>query len=283
MARERSAAARWQQLVTARLDEVKRLSPRAGSVSGSFWEGGRAERYAALARSAPEDSDPFVKRLRRVTAPSSTVIDAGAGSGRYALALASGVQRVTAVDPSPAMLAVLQRDAEQRGIENVASIEARWEDAEVEQADVAFSSFVLPLVPEAPAFVEKLDRAARERVLLYLGAFSNDALIDPLWRHFHDRPRVPGPSYLDALAVVRELGARPAVKVVEIANTRRFASIAEAVEQYRDWLLLPETDEARAELAALLPAWLAGRGGALRSPWRSVTAAILEWRPYTRG
>jgi hypothetical protein len=181
------------------------------------------------------------------------------------------------------MLAVLQRDAEQRGIENVASIEARWEDAEVEQADVAFSSFVLPLVPEAPAFVEKLDRAARERVLLYLGAFSNDALIDPLWRHFHDRPRVPGPSYLDALAVVRELGARPAVKVVEIANTRRFASIAEAVEQYRDWLLLPETDEARAELAALLPAWLAGRGGALRSPWRSVTAAILEWRPYTRG
>jgi SAM-dependent methyltransferase len=282
MAVERSAAARWRQLVTDRLDEVKRLSPRAGSCSGSFWEGGRAERYAAHARSAPEDRDPFLRRLRRVTGPATTVIDVGAGTGRFALGLAGGVRHVTAVDPSPAMLAVLRRDAAQREIANVTSVEATWQDAQVEPADVVFSSFVLTLVPDAAAFVEKLERAARERLLLYLGAFSSDALVDPLWRHFHDVPRVPGPSYLDAIAVLRELGREPSVKVVEIPNRRRFGSIGEAVEQYRDWLLLPDTDDVRGELAGLLPAWLAGRAGALRSPWGSVTAAILEWRPGAR-
>lgn len=282
-ARDTSAAARWQRLVSARLGELERLSPRHGSVSGSFWDGGRAERYAARLRRAGDDRDPLLRRLRRVCGPSSSVIDVGAGTGRFALALAGDVAHVTAVDPSAAMLAVLQRDAEQRGVENVTTIQATWEEAQVPPADVVFSSFVMTLVPDAPAFVEKLERAARERVLLYLGAYSADALLDPLWRHFHDEPRAPGPSYLDAIAVLRELGPEPAVKVVEIGDSRRFATIDEAVEHYRDWLLLPDDDEVRQELAGLLPAWLAGRKGAWRSPARSVRAAILEWRPAARG
>lgn len=278
-----TAAERWQRLVTGRLEELRRLSPSAGSVSGSFWEGGRAERYAAHVRQAVDDADPFLRRLRRACGPSSSVIDVGAGTGRFALALAPEVAHVTAVDPSAPMLAVLERDAAQLGAENMTVIHATWEEAEVERADVVFSSFVLTLVPDAPAFLGKLERSARERVLLYLGAYSADALIDPLWRHFHDDPRAPGPSYLDALAVVRELGADPAVKIVELPNRRRFATIDEAVEHYRDWLVLPDSDEVRRELAGLLPAWLAGRRGAWRSPTRSIPAAIVEWRPRLRG
>ncbi|MDQ3409832.1 MAG: hypothetical protein M3469_07635, partial [Actinomycetota bacterium] len=82
-------------------------------------------------------------------------------------------------------------------------------------------------------------------VVLYLGAYSADAVLDPLWRHFHGAPRTPGPSYLDALAVLRELGIAPQVKVVEIPNRRRFATIEDAVEHYRDWLLLPDTTDVK--------------------------------------
>ena len=39
-------------------------------------------------------------------------------------------------------------------------------------------SFVLALVPDAVPFLEKLDGAARRRVVLYLGAFSADALLE---------------------------------------------------------------------------------------------------------
>ena len=273
-----SATARWHALVSGRLGEMDRLKPDAGSVSGSFWDT-RAKRYAAGARLIDDDDDPFLRRLRRLTDASTTALDVGAGTGRYALALARSVAHVTAVEPSAAMLDVLRGGADEAGVTNVTTVQATWEDADVAPADVAFSSFVVTLVPDAAAFLLKLDAAARRRCVLYLGAYSADALVDPLWRHFHDRPRAPGPSYLDALAVLRELGAEPTVKLVEIPNRRRFATLDDAVEQYRDWLLLADTPEIRRELAGLLSVWLFGRRGALRSPLRSVPAAIIEWRP----
>jgi SAM-dependent methyltransferase len=267
--------------VSDRLAEMRRLSPDSGSVSGSFWDG-RAERYASHMRVADAATDPFLRRLRRVTDASSSALDVGAGTGRFALALAPVVRHVTAVDPSAAMLALLRREAERLDVGNLTTIHATWEDADAPAVDVAFSAFVLTLVAEAAPFLAKLDAAARDRVLLYLGAYSGDALVDPLWRHFHDVPRAPGPSYLDALAVLRELGIEPSVKVVEIANRRRFATLDEAVESYCDWLFLPDTPGVRRELEGLLTAWLLGRRGALRSPVGKVPAAILEWRPRAR-
>jgi len=272
------AAARWHRLVTDRLAEVERLSPGSGSLSGAFWDR-RADRYAANVKSTDVEDDPFVRRLRHAAVPEGTAIDVGAGTGRFALALAPGVRRVTAVDPSAGMLAILRRDADQVGVTNVATVQGTWEEAATEVADVVFSAFVLTLVADARRFVGKLDAAARDHVLLYLGAYCGDAVLDPLWRHFHGAPRAPGPSYLDALAVLRELGIAPRVKVVEIVNRRRFATIDEAVEHYRDALLLPDTPDARDELAALLATWLLGRRGALRSPLRATPAAIIGWRP----
>lgn len=278
-AREDSTAtARWRRLVSGRLGEMSRLKPDAGSVSGSFWNT-RAEGYAKNVRLVDDDKDPLLRRLRRLTDASSSALDVGAGTGRYALALARSIGHVTAVEPSAAMLAVLQRGAEQHGVTNLTTVQATWEDAAVERIDVAFSSFVVTLVAEAGPFLRKLDAAARRRVVLYLGAYSADAIVDPLWRHFHDAPRAPGPTYLDAVAVLRELGIEPSVQLVEIPNTRRFATLGDAVEQYRDWLLLADTPDVRRELEGLLSVWLFGRRGALRSPLRAVPAAIIDWRP----
>lgn len=271
------AAARWQRLVGGRLGELERLSPTAGSVSGSFWNR-RADRYAAVVRRANTERDPLLRRLRRLTDASSSVIDVGAGTGRFALALAGDVGHVIAVEPSSAMLDILQRDAQEQGAANITAVPATWAEARVEPADVAFSAFVLTLVPDAVAFLAKLDAMARRRALLYLGAYSGDAVLDPLWRHFHGAPRVPGPTYLDAVAVLRELGIEHRVRVVEIPDHRRWATVEEAVDSYRDALLLDDTPQVRAELAGLLADWLPGRRGAYRSPLRVMPAAIVEWR-----
>ena len=271
------AAARWERLVTDRLAELERLSPAAGAVSGSFWDS-RADRYAAAVRRANTERDPFLRRLRRLTDAASSAIDVGAGTGRFALALADGVGHVTAVEPSAAMLAILRRHAQELGAANVSAVPATWEQAAVEPADVTFSAFVLTLVPDARPFLVKLDAMARRHALLYLGAYSGDAVLDPLWRHFHGAPRVPGPSYLDAVAVLRELGIDHRVRVVEIPDHRRWATIEDAVESYRDALLLDDTAHVRAELAELLASWLPGRRGAYRSPLRVMPAAIVEWK-----
>ncbi len=162
-------------------------SPRRGraAVAGprvaqrrAFWDR-RADRYAANVKATDVEGDPFLQALRRATNTTGTAIDVGAGTGRFALALAGGVRHVTAVDPSAGMLEFLRRDAERVGVLNVTTVQATWEEAATQVADVVFSAFVLTLVPDARRFVSKLDAAAHDRVLLYLGAYCGDGCPRP--------------------------------------------------------------------------------------------------------
>ncbi len=270
------AATRWRKLVRARLAEMERLHPGRGAIGAAFWDT-RAKRYSSRMPVTAATADPFYRRLRRATGRRSTVLDVGAGPGRFTLALAPHVAAVTAVDPSRGMLDICRRQARKLGLDNVTCVHGRWEETEVPPADVAFSSYVLPLIADAPRFLFKLDQAAAERAFLYLGAFSLDAVMDPLWRHFHGTPRKPGPTYLDAVDVLRELGLSPEVEVVEVASRARFKTPAEAAKDYRDQLCLPDTTEVRKELRGLLADWLVPRDGALGPPLKTVPAAIISW------
>lgn len=255
---------------------MERLQPGRGAVGAAFWDS-RAKRFAARMPASTAPSDPFYRRLRRATGRRSTVLDVGAGPGRFTLALAPHVAAVTAVDPSKGMLDICRRQARAQRLANVSCVHGRWEEVDVAPADVALSSYVLPLIADAPRFLRKLDEAATQRAFLYLGAFSLDAVMDPLWRHFHGLPRKPGPTYLDAVDVLRELGLAPTVEVVEVPSRARFKTVAEAAKDYRDQLCVPDTPEARKELRGLLADWLVPRGGELGPPLKTVPAAVISW------
>jgi ubiquinone/menaquinone biosynthesis C-methylase UbiE len=56
--------------------------------------------------------------------PAGTVVDFGAGTGRFALAAAPHAARVVAVDVSPAMLSVVRTRAAEAGIHNIECVQA---------------------------------------------------------------------------------------------------------------------------------------------------------------
>ena len=274
------AADRWQRLVRARLAETARLSEAGAADTAEFWDS-RAARYARRFGS-PTNRDPFVARVRRVVGRTSTVLDVGAGAGRFALSLAPSVKEVIAVDPSERMLAHLRRQSRRMGIDNVRRVQGRWQDVEAPPVDVVICSYVLPLVEDVTGFVAKMDATAGRRVFVYLSAMSMEALFDPFWRYFHGAPRRPGPTYLDAVAVLQELGASPDVDVVETPVRTSFPSLRAAVDEYRQNLLLTDSADVRRQLRSLLSSWLVERDGALRPPLRSMPAAVLDWRPRRR-
>ncbi|MGH9124487.1 MAG: class I SAM-dependent methyltransferase [Acidimicrobiales bacterium] len=255
---------------------MERLSPGRGVIGPQFWDG-RAQRYADRLPVEAAAKDPFYRRLRRAVGPRSTVMDVGAGTGRFTINLATRAAEVIAVDPTEVMLDHLRAEAEQRGLTNIRVITGAWPDVDLEPVDIAFSSYVLPLIEDAPAFLAALDRVARRRAYVYLGAFSSDSAADPLWRHFHGGPRKPGPSYLDAVDVLAELGVEADVEVVELVNRTRYASLAEAVDDYRDFLVLADEPGVRQDLERILPSWLVRRNGALAPPLRYVPAAVISW------
>ena len=271
------ASSRWDRLVTARLAEMDRLSPGAGALGPGYWNS-RARRFAKYVEGSAE-RDPLFRRLCRAAGRRSSVLDVGAGPGRFSLALAPRVSEVVAVDSSPVMLRILQRRARTLGLANIRTVPGRWEDVDVPPADVLVCSYVLPLVTRVRPFLQKLDQSSRQRAFLYLNGASADFLFDPFWRHFHDRPRRPGPTYLDAVAVLAELGIRADVEVVEVPVRSRYPNVHAAAKAYRDQLLLPDVPEVRRELRALLSSWLVHDGGQLRPPVRTTPAAIVSWSP----
>ena len=270
-------AERWRRLVHDRLAEMQALAPDRPPVGPGFWDD-RAARYAARLTADEAAGDPFLHRIQNSAGSRGTFLDVGAGTGRFTLNLARAGHHVTAVDPSPGMLEILRRQASQRGVGAlIRTVLGRWEDVDVEPADVVFSSYVVSVVEDAVPFLTKLTASAVQDVYLYLGAFSMDAVIDPLWRHFHDLPRRPGPSYLDAVALLRQLGIEPDVEVVELPNRTRFDTVAEAVDEYADYLAFPAGRSARQELEGLLASWLITRDGRLGPPLAFVPAAIIRW------
>lgn len=256
---------------------MARLLPEDERIGPTFWDG-RAERYAERVAGTAR-RDPFVRQARRHVGARTVVVDVGAGTGRFALALAPRAREVVAVDASEGMLAVLRREADRAGVTNIRTEAARWEDTEGVDGHLVVCSYVLPLIEDVRPFLHKLDRAARRRVMVYLGAASPDLLLDPLWRHFHGRPRAPSPTYLDAVDVLSTLGIIPDVQIVEVPAVSRFADLDTAVADYRRTLCLPDTPESRDELRPLLATWLVAGDGGLRAPVRSMPAAILSWTP----
>jgi SAM-dependent methyltransferase len=80
----------------------------------------------------------------------SVVVDLGAGTGTFALAVAPRCRRVVAVDVSPAMLAYLQAQAQQAGVDNVEVVRAGFLSYQHagDPADVVYSRNALHHLPD---------------------------------------------------------------------------------------------------------------------------------------
>ena len=80
----------------------------------------------------------------------STVVDLGAGTGQFALAVAPDVARVVAVDVSPAMQSVLRQRAARAGLANVECVQAGFLSYEHTgpPADAVFTRNALHQLPD---------------------------------------------------------------------------------------------------------------------------------------
>src|SRR5229473_3370464 len=199
-----SSVAEWEQIVVAR-DQQRDDLRRPGDPSPAhFWER-RAQRFARFGRLLDPD-DPFLRFVQQRAGATDTLLDVGAGTGRFAVRLAPQVRQVVAVDPSPAMLAELTRAAEKAGIRNVTTVEARWEDAQVAPAEVVICAHVVYPIRQIGPFIEKLDAHVGRDGLLYMRVGQVDDWVAEAWEQVHSSPRLPHPDF--RLLERASLGAR---------------------------------------------------------------------------
>jgi SAM-dependent methyltransferase len=246
---------------------------------------------AAILAQAPQDPwrlpvEPFLavagapltishRRALEALPPGGRVLDVGAGGGAMSRPLADAGAHVVAVDTAEEMLAASGA---------ATTVLGRWPDVApmAGTADVVVCGHVLYNCPDLPAFVRALSAAALGRVVVEITDLHPRVSEEDqaLWRHFWQLDRPRGPGWEDAVAVVRELGIRPAVERWERRRSFHFHSRDDLVAGFRRRLCLP-ADRDR-EILEVLGPWLVHEEGRWVITGRARGIVTLWWDTGTQ-
>ena len=159
------------------------------------------------------DDARVLEVLHALTEPQDTLVDVGAGAGRFAIPLARRVRQVVAVEPSDAMRAALARDVQLAGLTNVQVVPHRWDEALSMSADVSgdvvFAAHVVYPMADIEPFVRHLDAAARRWAAVLVFEAPPLSWLFPFWPAVHHEVRLPPPHLPQLIDVVSELGFGP--------------------------------------------------------------------------
>ena len=237
--------------------------------------------YAQQFKADPWRSDDLlVNRLKQEAQAYQTLLDVGAGGGRLSLPLALNCRQVTAVEPSSSMAEVLSEQLSDLSIQNVSLVQASWEDAEVEPADLVLCCHVLYVVGDIEPFVRKLDSHARQKVLVVLYKSAPQSQTYHLWKKVHGEDRLPLPSLPEFKDVLAELNIESQVEILPPQQPRGFDDIEQALEQLSRRLYLAPGSRQTAELESMLSDLLEEVEGTLviRGS-QPLEPGLVIWRP----
>ena len=199
--------AAWRAVMLYHADErIEADADRA------FWEG-YAQTYDERT-AMPGSYDQTLNALSGLVRPTDSLLDIGAGTGRFALPLARCVRQVTALDYSPAMLAILRRKADDAGIANITVVEAALETMTVAPHDVVLAAWSLYRQVDIAAAVDALIRVTI-RTLMIAASDASQAPHHPFLLDIWGRHGEPEhPIYLYLLGALRQLGYRANLRVL---------------------------------------------------------------------
>ena len=224
--------------------------------------------------------DPVVNALFAIPGTDAEVLDVGGGSGRLALPLATRAKQVTVVEPSEDSVELLNTRASEAGITNITVINEAWEDLHELSADIVLCSLVLHHVLDAAPFVRKLQKHARERVVIVEMMETPGATEMPFYERVYGSAPTPLPGIPKVLELLWALEIFPDVTMISPETAVLDTGRDGALEHLRRRLSVEEgSDEderlqaAMGELLVDTPEGLSVRGVA---PRRS---AIISWRP----
>ena len=160
------------------------------------------------------DLEPNLVVIASYVQPNDMVIDVGGGAGRVSLPLALRCREAIVVDPSPGMGAEFDASRIEAGIRNARRVESDWLAAEGLAGDVVFSADVAYFVRDIVPFVEKLQAAARRRVMITLWSEAPPNSAASLFRLVYGEDQSPVPGFRLLMAVLWEMGILPDLRLL---------------------------------------------------------------------
>lgn len=209
--------------------------------------------------------------------PSWTVLDMGCGGGTLAIPLADRVKHITAVDFSEKMIEILCTEAERRGIKNIRTIHAGWEDdwddSDIGIYDVAIASRSLA-VDDIKSALTKLNNAARRRVII--STVVGDGPFDRKMITAVGRERSTGIDYIYFYNLLYQMGIFANISFIIEENNKTFESHEEACESVK-WMFQEMTSDEEMSLEKYLRDHLVEENGRLALDYKKISRWAVIW------
>jgi SAM-dependent methyltransferase len=206
-----------------------------------------------------------------------SVLDVGAGFGALTLPLARALERVTALEPSPAMAAALRRARAAERLGNVEVVEAAWGERPLAPHDVVVCAHVGPLLRGGSPFLAEVSAFARRAVVLVCDAPGGDDkfFFPELYPRLLGRTYSRSCGHVETLETVSALGVEPTVTPIAYRSDQPFDSLEEACDFWMTYMGLAG-DRPRAYLRRFLAGRLRRDGAGWLAPFRK-HAAVIAW------
>lgn len=244
----------------------------------NFW----SEKKARWYNEALKYSD-YPERIMEVVLPlikgCRSALDIGAGCGALTIPLAQKIKKVTALEPSSAMIRVLKEEAEKQGLRNIECIEAGWGEQSLSRYDIAVSANVPGALMDSEEFIRGVEKLARRYVFFIQG-------VDPHKDKFFYKELYPiifkkeyptKDDYLGTYSLLHSFGIYANVAIVEYNFDQRFKDLDGAVDFWKEHMSLKtsEFDETLREfLKKKLDRFRKGYVVKIRKK-----SAIMWWKP----
>lgn len=239
-----------------------------------------ASRYARNVKRVPQP-DAFMRWLLPQLQTGETVLDIGAGSGRYVAPLAEAGMHVKALEQSPAMREQIGLIMQERNLPHVEIIAERWPTPQPVVCDVAIAAHVLYAVRDIAPFILAMQASARKRCVILLGVRHPTTPVLPLWQSYHGSERLPLPGALECMGALAQLGIAANLHVLPAPAPISYASIEEAATEMCYRLRLPYGEPYQQQLADLIARdWILGDDGGVTSPHTPPPHAAIWWNTH---
>lgn len=204
----------------------------------SLWDSReRALEFLAMSKDNPERIEMVLSRLQ--ITKESRILDIGAGPGTLAIPFAERAASVTAVEPSPGMVAVMEEQAREANLSNLTIVQKRWEDVNPESDllgtfDIIVASYSLGM-PDISAAVDKMHLVSNGQIWLFwfAGTTPWEQHMERLWPKIHNDSYQHGPKADVLYNVLYQKGIYPNMTVHEMKYQKKYQSVDHAVSEMR--------------------------------------------------
>ena len=248
-----------------------------GPLPADIWTGQAAAQF----RFDPHrELDPNLAALASYVMPGDGVVDVGGGAGRVSLPLALRCREVLTVEPSAGMAAEYEGSRQEAGITNARLVSVGLMDAEEMEGDVAVTCDVTYFIRDIAPFIEKMQSAARRRVMITVWSEPPPNRGAGLFRRVFGEPLAPMPGHRELLPVLWDMGILPDVRVLPAPTwweDWRYSTREEAIESviFGRWSREGIRDRARRIFEEQFGELFTPDGDGYRAIWREPMRELL--------